>query len=71
MDADDSDDESYVNDTFGVTSILNITEKQNLECVQQLRYLLLELCNEHATDQATKLIRSVPSDDTRSIGMEE
>lgn len=72
MDADGSDvddDESDVNDVFGVTSVLNITEKQNLECVQQLRTLLLELCSEHATDQANTMICSLLSDDTQSIGL--
>jgi hypothetical protein len=70
MDADDSgDDESDAADVFGVMSVLNITEKQNLECVQQLRSLLLELCSEHATDQANTLIRSLLSDDSQSIGL--
>lgn len=70
VDAEDSDDDdSDVNDVFGVTSVLNITEKQNLECVQQLRSLLLELCSEHATDQANTLIRSLLSDDSQSIGL--
>lgn len=70
MDAEDSgDDDGDVNDVFGVTSVLNITEKQNLECVQQLRSLLLELCSEHATDQANTLIRSLLSDDSQSIGL--
>lgn len=69
MDAEDSDDDGDVNDVFGVTSVLNITEKQNLECVQQLRSLLLELCSEHATDRANTLIRSLLSDDSQSIGL--
>ncbi|PNF16572.1 BCCIP-like protein [Cryptotermes secundus] len=69
VDSEDGDDDSDVNDVFGVTSVLNITEKQNLECVQQLRSLLLELCSEHATDQANTLIRSLLSDDSQSIGL--
>nr|AGM32913.1 protein BCCIP-like protein [Coptotermes formosanus] len=50
-------------------SVLNITEKQNLECVQQLRSLLLDLCSEHATDQTNTLIRSLLSDDSQPIGL--
>jgi len=58
-----------LSNVFGVTAILNITEKQNLECVQQLRSLLLELCSEHATDQTNTLIRSLLSDDSQCIGL--
>jgi protein BCP1 len=66
---DDDDGVGDVNDVFGVTSVVNITEKHNLECVQQLRNLLLELCSEHATDQANTLIRSLLSDGSQSIGL--
>lgn len=66
---DDDDDDDDSSDVFGVMSVLNITEKQNLECVQQLRSLLLELCSEHATDQTNTLIRSLLSDDSQSIGL--
>ena len=66
---DDDDDDDDSSDVFGVTSVLNITEKQNLECVQQLRGLLLDLCSEHATDQTNTLIRSLLSDDSQSIGL--
>ncbi|KAJ9588684.1 hypothetical protein L9F63_018016, partial [Diploptera punctata] len=70
VEGDDSDEEDdNVNDVFGITSVVNLTEKQNLECVQQLRCLLLELCSEHATDQANTLIRSILGDDSQSIGL--
>lgn len=70
MDAEDSDDDDNdSSDVFGVMSVLNITEKQNLECVQQLRSLLLDLCSEHATDQTNTLIRSLLSDDSQPIGL--
>jgi hypothetical protein len=68
-DDDDDDDDGDVNDVFGVTSVVNITEKHNLECVQQLRNLLLELCSEHATDHANSLIRSLLSDGSQSVGL--
>lgn len=68
-DSDDDDDDDDSSDVFGVMSVLNITEKQNLECVQQLRSLLLDLCSEHATDQTNTLIRSLLSDDSQSIGL--
>nr|CAD7430665.1 unnamed protein product [Timema monikensis] len=69
LDEDDSDDGTDANDVFGITTVVNLTEKQNLECVQQLRSLLIELCNEHATDQTNTLVRSLLGDDTRPVGL--
>ncbi|CAG2055769.1 unnamed protein product [Timema podura] len=69
LDEDDSDDGTDANDVFGITTVVNLTDKQNLECVQQLRTLLIELCNEHATDQTNTLVRSLLGDDTRPVGL--
>nr|CAD7399410.1 unnamed protein product [Timema poppensis] len=69
LDEDDSDDGTDANDVFGITTVVNLTDKQNLECVQQLRSLLIELCNEHATDQTNTLVRSLLGDDTRPVGL--
>nr|CAD7598402.1 unnamed protein product [Timema genevievae] len=69
LDEDDSDDGTDANDVFGITTVVNLTDKQNLECVQQLRTLLIELCSEHATDQTNTLVRSLLGDDTRPVGL--
>lgn len=61
-DSGDDEDESDANDVFGVTTIVNLSEKQNQECVQQLRNLLKELCQEHGTDQSNAYVRSLLSE---------
>ncbi|GLH11394.1 Protein BCCIP homolog [Gryllus bimaculatus] len=66
---DDDDDESDANDVFGITSVINLTDKQNLECVQQLRTLLVELCDEHGSDQAITFVRTLLGDDARPVGL--
>ncbi|PSN29979.1 hypothetical protein C0J52_25384 [Blattella germanica] len=69
VDEDESDEDDDANDVFGITSVVNLTEKQNLECVQQLRTLLLDLCNDYGTDQANTFVRSILSDGLQSIGL--
>ncbi|XP_067007101.1 protein BCCIP homolog [Anabrus simplex] len=66
---DDSEDESDVNDVYGVTSVINLTDKQNLECIAQLRSLLVELCDEHGSDQTITFIRSLLDNDTAPVGL--
>ncbi|XP_063228591.1 protein BCCIP homolog [Bacillus rossius redtenbacheri] len=66
---DEDEDDSGVNDVFGITTVVNLTDKQNTESVQQLRALLAELSGEHATDQVNSLVRSLLGDDSRPVGL--
>ncbi|KAL1137718.1 hypothetical protein AAG570_009414 [Ranatra chinensis] len=67
-DADDDEDDDP-NDVFGVTSIVNLTDKQSVECVSQLRTLLSELCAEHGTERCNTLVQSLLKDDTKPLGL--
>ncbi|KAJ8894724.1 hypothetical protein PR048_000031 [Dryococelus australis] len=68
--SDDEDcDDNGGNDVFGITTVVNLTDKQNMESVQQLRSLLVELCGEYATDHVNTLVRSLLGDDTRPVGL--
>lgn len=42
---------------------------QQLECVQQLRSLLLELCISHGTDEVVNLVRSLLANDNQPVGL--
>ncbi|RZF35446.1 hypothetical protein LSTR_LSTR015567 [Laodelphax striatellus] len=65
---DDDDDDVDPNDVYGVTSIINLTDKQHYECVDQLRNLLREMCAEHGTDQSNAYVRAMLSD-TNTVGL--
>lgn len=65
----EDDDDDNTNDVFGITTVINLTEKQNVECVQQLRQLLRELCQEHGSDQSNVLVNSLLADDSRPVGL--
>ncbi|XP_060066691.1 BRCA2 and CDKN1A-interacting protein-like [Ylistrum balloti] len=56
---DDDDDDDGMDDddsdaVFGVMSVVNITEKKDLECVQQVRSLLLDNCKACAKEKMSR-----------------
>ncbi|XP_034940137.1 protein BCCIP homolog [Chelonus insularis] len=68
-DDDDEDDDDDVNDVYGVTSIINISQGQNEECIQQLRNLLKELASDYATDSTNAMIKSILENDSAALGL--
>lgn len=66
---EDDDEESDINDVFGVTTVINITNKKHVECVQQLRQLLNELAEEHADDRIKAFVNKILSNDTENVGL--
>ncbi|EFN68188.1 Protein BCCIP-like protein [Camponotus floridanus] len=65
--SDDDDDD--VNDVFGITTVINVSDKQNVVCIQQLRDLLKQLADEHATDTANAMIKNVLENDAAQLGL--
>uniref|UniRef100_A0A8D8RH50 Protein BCCIP homolog n=1 Tax=Cacopsylla melanoneura TaxID=428564 RepID=A0A8D8RH50_9HEMI len=63
------DDESDVNDVFGITTVVNITNKKHVECVQQLRQLLTDLAEEHADDRIKAFVQKLLSNDSQNVGL--
>ncbi|CAK9831012.1 Protein BCCIP homolog [Anthophora retusa] len=63
------DEESDINDVFGITTVINLSSGQNYPCIQQLRELLRQLANEHATDSANAMIKNVLENDSEAIGL--
>ncbi|XP_046740970.1 protein BCCIP homolog isoform X2 [Diprion similis] len=68
-DAEDSDEDDDPNNVFGITTVVNISEKQDQPCVKQLRDLLKQLAEEHATDATNALIRNVLENDAAPLGL--
>ncbi|XP_012255522.2 protein BCCIP homolog isoform X2 [Athalia rosae] len=68
-DAEDSDEEDNAIDVFGITTVVNISDRQNQPCVKQLRDLLKVLSEEHATDATNTMIRNVLENDAAPLGL--
>ena len=63
------DEESDINDVFGITTVINLSNGQNYLCVQQLRDLLRQMANEHATDATNTMIKHVLENDSEALGL--
>ena len=69
-DLEESDDEDNdINDVFGVTTVVNLSSGQNYLCIQQLRDLLKQLANEHATDATNSMIKNILENDSEALGL--
>ncbi|KAK2579280.1 hypothetical protein KPH14_008239 [Odynerus spinipes] len=69
LEESDEEDSEDTFDVFGITTVINISDRQNLPCIQQLRDLLKELSSEHATDAAYTMIKNVLENDSQPIGL--
>jgi len=102
--SDDDEDSNDINDVFGITTVINVSDKQvnkklimiynhyqtekfiiniylsilfikkvnffqNILCIQQLRHLLKQLAEEHATDAVNTMIKNVLENDAAQLGL--
>ncbi|XP_014203369.1 protein BCCIP homolog [Copidosoma floridanum] len=68
-DENSDDEESTGQEVFGITTVLNISERQNVPCIKQLRDLLRDHAEEHATDATNTMIKSVLENDSAPLGL--
>lgn len=62
---DENEDTQYV---FGITSAINVTHHKDLECVQQLKAMILEKAEKNSTDSTLKLLREILGSDNKTTG---
>lgn len=63
---DDEDEDQNV--VFGVTTVINLTNHKESECVQQIKALILKRAEEKSTDATLKLLRDILTNDSRTTG---
>ncbi|KAH0955664.1 hypothetical protein HN011_001350 [Eciton burchellii] len=63
------DDIDADNQIFGVTTVINITSKQKVPCINQIRNLLKQLANKHATDSTNAMIKNLLENDAARLGL--
>ncbi|CAA9994708.1 unnamed protein product [Nesidiocoris tenuis] len=68
-DVEEEDDDDGLMEVFGVTSVINLSCKRDQEIIGQLRTLLSELANEHATTDIAELIKTVLADPEKPLGL--
>lgn len=69
-DGGDSDVDDMCEDgtIFGITTVLNITAKKDVPCVEQFRSFVIQKAEKHATDAVLKHFRDVLGNEARPIG---
>ncbi|XP_076856106.1 protein BCCIP homolog [Brachyhypopomus gauderio] len=65
---DDSDDEDP-DEVFGVISILNLTERKGVECVEQIKELVLGQCEKLCSAGVLEQFEKVLHDSSQSVGL--
>lgn len=68
---DDDDDEEDLYDSnmiFGVTTVLNMMSKKDLECIEQLRAYVVEKASSHAEDSVAAQFRDILGNNSRPVG---
>lgn len=69
-DSDEEEEDMNVDDdVYGVTTVVNLTEKKSMECVSQLRNLLKDLCSKHGDDRSVAKITQLLNDENNSLGL--
>lgn len=72
-DDDDEDEDEDMEDpcqiVFGVTTAINLTNKQDLNCVKQLQKMLFEKAEKYATDSVLKLFRDALQSGSKSTAL--
>ncbi|XP_063988751.1 protein BCCIP homolog [Diachasmimorpha longicaudata] len=66
---DEDDDENDVNDVFGITTVINISQGQNQNCIKQLRKVLADYSSDYASDATNALIKSILENDSAALGL--
>jgi protein BCP1 len=70
--SDDEDDDTPMSESdpvFGITTAINLSNKQDVECIKQLRELLLEKVQEFGTDATIKLVRDILGNDSKPVAL--
>lgn len=64
--SEDEDDD--INVVFGLTSVINLTSRKDIECVQQIKSIILDRAEKLATDSTLKMLRDIFSNVDRPTG---
>ncbi|XP_063964068.1 BRCA2 and CDKN1A-interacting protein-like [Lytechinus pictus] len=64
----DSDDDND-DDVFGFTTVLNIIEKKNTECIQEIHKLIVDKCSTCNSEAEVNELSQILGDDSRNVGL--
>ncbi|GIX90287.1 protein BCCIP homolog [Caerostris darwini] len=68
MEADD-DNDTDLDVNFGVFSVVNLTEKNNLNCVKDIKTYLLSHCKKMSSDENFQTLQRILEDQKKHVGL--
>jgi protein BCP1 len=72
VDDESDDDDAPMEESdpvFGITTAINLSNKPDVECIKQLRALLLEKVEQFGTDATIKLVRDILGNDSKPVAL--
>ncbi|KAJ1522831.1 hypothetical protein ONE63_001982 [Megalurothrips usitatus] len=67
-DSDDDDDMNVDDDVYGITTVVNLTEKRSMECIKQI-HTLLKQYSKLGDDRTVSKVEQLLNDENNSVGL--
>lgn len=65
---EDSDDDDP-DEVFGFITMLNLTERKDVQCVEELKELIVDQCEKNSTDSVTEQLEQFLNDASKPVGL--
>ncbi|KAG7264136.1 hypothetical protein CRUP_018678 [Coryphaenoides rupestris] len=66
---DDSDGDDNPDEVFGFISMLNLTERKGVQCVEELKELIMSQCEKNSSGAVTEQLEQILNDTAKSVGL--
>ncbi|KAK2820539.1 hypothetical protein Q5P01_023498 [Channa striata] len=65
---EDSDDDDP-DEVFGFVTMLNLTERKDVQCVEELKELIMDQCAKNSTQSVTEQLEKILNDNSKPVGL--
>uniref|UniRef100_A0A1A8HDL5 Protein BCCIP homolog n=1 Tax=Nothobranchius korthausae TaxID=1143690 RepID=A0A1A8HDL5_9TELE len=66
---EDSDDDDDPDEVFGFITMLNLTERKGVQCVEDIKELILDQCEKNAPHSVTEQLEQILNDTSKPVGL--
>ncbi|CAL8282485.1 unnamed protein product [Merluccius merluccius] len=66
---EDSDGEDNPDEVFGFISMLNLTERKGVQCVEEVKELIMDQCEKNSSSSFTEQLELILNDTSKSVGL--
>ncbi|KAK2884644.1 protein BCCIP homolog [Channa argus] len=65
---EDSDDDDP-DEVFGFVTMLNLTERKSVQCVEEVKELIMDQCGKNSTHSMTEQLEQILNDNSKPVGL--